>query len=77
MAFTINVKIAFVFVVTIPILAFIVFGIMLITRPMYREVQNKLDKVLLTTRENLTGVRVIRAFNKQADRPDEIFRERR
>lgn len=66
MAFTINVKIAFVFVVTIPILAFIVFGIMLITRPMYREVQNKLDKVLLTTRENLTGVRVIRAFNKQA-----------
>ena len=67
MAFTINVKIAFVFVVTIPILAFIVFGIMLITRPMYREVQNKLDKVLLTTRENLTGVRVIRAFNKQAE----------
>lgn len=67
MAFTINVKIALVFVVTIPILAFIVFGIMLITRPMYREVQNKLDKVLLTTRENLTGVRVIRAFNKQAE----------
>ncbi|SEF64826.1 ABC transporter ATP-binding protein [Lachnospira multipara] len=66
MAFTINVKIALVFVVTIPVLAFIVFGIMLITRPMYRDVQNKLDKVLLTTRENLTGVRVIRAFNKQA-----------
>ena len=65
MAFTIDFKEALVFVVTIPVLAVIVFGIMAITRPMYKEVQNKLDKVLLTTRENLTGVRVIRAFNKQ------------
>lgn len=66
MAFTIDVKAAFIFVITIPVLAIIVFGVMLITRPMYREVQNRLDKILLTTRENLTGVRVIRAFNRQA-----------
>lgn len=62
MAFTINVQAALVFVVTIPALVIIVFGIMLITMPMYKKVQSGLDKVLGTTRENLTGVRVIRAF---------------
>ncbi len=65
MAFTIDVKAAMIFVVTIPVLSVIVFGIMLITIPMYRRVQAALDKVLGKTRENLTGVRVIRAFAKE------------
>ena len=65
MAFTIDVKAALVFVVTIPLLSIVVFGIMLISIPLYRKVQEKLDRVLGKTRENLTGVRVIRAFNRQ------------
>ncbi len=65
MAFTIDVQAALVFVAAIPILAVIVFGIMLITRPMYKKVQAGLDKILAITRENLVGVRVIRAFNKE------------
>lgn len=67
MAFTIDVKAALVFVAAIPVLALIVFGIMLATRPMYKNVQSGLDKILGITRENLTGVRVIRAFNKEQD----------
>ena len=62
MAFTINWKAAMVFVVTVPLLAFVIYGIMVITIPLYKKVQRELDEVLLTTRENLTGVRVIRAF---------------
>lgn len=75
MAFTIDVKAALVFVVAIPLLSVVVFGIMLISIPLYKKVQAALDKVLGITRENLTGSRVIRAFNKQED---EIasFRER-
>lgn len=65
MAFTVDVKAALIFVVVIPVLSVIVFGIMLVTMPLYRKVQSYLDNVLLTTRENLTGVRVIRAFNKE------------
>ncbi len=67
MAFTVDVKAALIFVVTIPVLSVIVFGIMLITMPLYKKVQADLDNVLLMTRENLTGVRVIRAFNKEKD----------
>lgn len=67
MAFTVDMKAALVFVVTIPLLSLIVFGIMLVTMPMYKKVQADLDQVLLTTRENLTGARVIRAFNKEED----------
>ena len=67
MAFTVDVKAALVFVVTIPLLSLIVFGIMLVTMPMYKKVQADLDQVLLATRENLTGARVIRAFNKEED----------
>ena len=66
MAFTIDVKCALVFVVAIPVLAIIVFGIMMWTMPLYKKVQNKLDQVLGITRENLTGVRVIRAFHQEA-----------
>ena len=67
MAFTIDVRSALVFVAAIPVLAVIVFGIMLSTRPLYKKVQSGLDKILGITRENLTGVRVIRAFNKEED----------
>ena len=66
-AFTIFLKAALVFVVTIPLLSIIVFGIMLISIPLYKKVQSALDKVLGITRENLTGSRVIRAFNKEDD----------
>lgn len=67
MAFLIDAKAALVFVVTIPLLAVVVFGIMMITMPLYKKVQAGLDAVLLTTRENLTGARVIRAFHKEAE----------
>lgn len=67
MAFTIDVKAALIFVVTIPILSVVVFGIMIITIPLFRRVQASLDKVLGVTRENLTGSRVIRAFNKEQE----------
>lgn len=65
MAFTIDIKAALVFVVTIPLLSIVVFGIMLWSIPMYKKVQARLDKVLGITRENLSGVRVIRAFCKE------------
>ena len=67
MAFTVDAKAALTFVVTIPLLSVVVFGIMLICIPLYRKVQEKLDGVLLSTRENLTGVRVIRAFCKEEE----------
>ena len=65
MAFTIDTKAAMVFVVTIPLLCVVVFGIMLISMPLYKKVQAGLDKILGITRENLTGARVVRAFNKE------------
>jgi len=65
MAFTIDIKAAFIFVITIPLLSIVVFGIMKISIPLYTKVQENLDKVLGITRENLTGVRVIRAFHKE------------
>ncbi len=74
MAFLIDVKSALVFVVAIPLLAVVVFGIMLCTIPLYRKVQNRLDEVLGITRENLTGVRVIRAFHQEA-KEEERFGE--
>ena len=65
MAFTVNVKAAIVFVIAIPLLSVVVFGVMLITMPLYKKVQSALDRVLGKTRENLSGARVIRAFNKE------------
>ena len=65
MAFTVDVKAALIFVVVIPVLSVIVFGIMLISIPLYKKVQGALDRVLGITRENLTGVRVIRAFGQE------------
>lgn len=67
MAFTIDVKAALIFVVAIPLLCIVVFAIMFVSIPLYKKVQAGLDRVLLGTRENLTGVRVIRAFNKEKD----------
>ena len=75
MAFTVDVKAAWVFAVAIPLLSVVVFGIMLITIPLYKKVQQALDRVLGKTRENLTGVRVIRAFN-QEDQETREFKER-
>ena len=67
MAFTIDFKAALVFAVTIPLLSAVVFGIMAVSIPLYRKVQERLDKVLGITRENLTGARVIRAFHKEEE----------
>lgn len=67
MAFTINARAAMIFVAAIPLLSVVVFGIMLISMPLYKKVQRQLDRVTLATRENLSGVRVIRAFNRQED----------
>lgn len=65
MAFTVDAKAAIPFVIVIPALAVIVFAILLITMPLYKNVQKQLDDVLLSTRENLLGIRVVRAFNRQ------------
>lgn len=65
MAFTVDVKAAVIFVVVIPLLSVVVFGVMLASIPLFDKVQRNLDQVLGTTRENLTGVRVIRAFGKE------------
>ena len=75
MAFTIDWKAAMVFVVTIPLLCIVVFGIMLVSIPLYRKVQARLDRLLGITRENLTGVRVLRAFCKENEEIAE-FEER-
>ena len=75
MAFTVDVKAALVFVVAIPLLSIVVFGIMLINIPLYKKVQASLDEVLGKTRENLTGARVIRAFNMEAEEI-EVFEEK-
>ncbi len=75
MAFTVDVKAAFIFVVTIPLLSIVVFFILLWTIPLYKDVQNKLDKVMTSTRENLTGVRVIRAFNREESEKN-LFKDR-
>lgn len=72
MAFTIDFKAALIFVVTVPVLAIVVFTVMVVTKPIYERVQNGLDYILNITRENLTGVRVIRAFHKE-EKEKEIF----
>ena len=75
MAFTVDVKAALIFAVAIPLLSVVVFGIMLVTIPLYKKVQQALDRVLGKTRENLTGVRVIRAFNQEEQETRE-FKDR-
>ncbi len=75
MAFTVDVKAALIFVVVIPLLAVVVFGILLISIPLFGKVQGQLDQVLGTTRENLTGIRVIRAFGKEQDEIEKFGRQ--
>ena len=75
MAFTISIRAGLIFAVTIVILFIVVFGIILTTAPMYRANQGQLDRIMKTTRENLLGVRVVRAFNRQASEIDEFRRE--
>ncbi len=72
MAFTVDVKTASVFLAVIPVLLLIIFGILLGTRPLYKKVQSQLDTVTLKTRENLQGVRVVRAFNRQKREKNEF-----
>lgn len=75
MALMVDRKAALIFLAVIPLLSIVVFGIMAVTMPMYRSVQKKLDRVLQLTRENLTGVRVIRAFHKEAEETEKFCRE--
>ena len=77
MAFTVDVKAALIFVVVIPLLLIVVFAILLISIPMFGRVQANLDQVMRTTRENLTGSRVIRAFAKEPEEIEEFQRENR
>ena len=74
MAFVVNVEMAWTFVITVPILAIVVFGIIYWTIPMYRRVQGKLDRIMRLVHENLLGVRVIRAFNRE-EKEIQSFRE--
>lgn len=75
MAFTIDARAAVIFVVIIPLLAVVVGGIMAVTMPLYKKAQARLDRVTLATRENLAGVRVLRAFNKQPEEAARFARE--
>lgn len=75
MAFTISVKVSMIFVIAVPLLAIVIYGIMMITIPLYRKVQKGLDRVLLTTRENLSGIRVVRAFCTQEREQKEFAEE--
>lgn len=75
MAFTIDFQAALVFVVAVPLLAIVIYGIMLVTIPLYRKVQRGVDQVLLTTRENLAGIRVIRAFRTQKEEQKQFEEE--
>lgn len=75
MAFTIDWKAALIFVIAIPLLSVVVFGVMLFSIPMYKKVQAGLDRVLLLTRENLTGARVIRAFHKEEEEQERFLNE--
>ena len=74
MAFTVDFHAALVFLITLPVLFVIVFGIMIISIPLYKKVQKKLDRVTLKTRENLSGVRVIRAFNQEVNEKKNLKR---
>ena len=75
MAFTIDVKSALIFVLAIPLLSAVVFGIMLLSMPLYKKVQRQLDGVMQITRENLSGARVIRAFNREQDEAEAFKKE--
>lgn len=75
MAFTISIKVSFVFLAAVPLLACVIYGIMMVTIPLYKKVQKGLDCILLSTRENLSGIRVIRAFRTQETEVKEFSKE--
>ena len=75
MAFTIDTKAALIFVTAIPLLALVIFGVMKISIPLYKEVQSSLDRILGRTRENLAGARVLRAFHKQQEETEQFTKE--
>lgn len=75
MAFGVNVKAAMIFVVVIPVLMIVVFAILLMTMPLYKKVQQILDKVLSKTKENLTGIRVVRAFAREDEEKEQFHQE--
>ncbi len=75
MAFTVDVRAALPFAVTIPVLLVVVFAILLTSMPLYQKVQKQLDRVLLATRENLLGIRVVRAFARQEEEKERFSRE--
>lgn len=75
MSFTINARLAWIFVAAVPVLSLIIFGIMGLCIPVYKKVQNQLDGVLRITRESLTGARVIRAFSRQEDEKQDFANE--
>lgn len=75
MAFSINVKLAVIFVILVPALSLVIYGIMILSIPIYKKAQNRLDRVLQLTRENLSGVRVIRAFSRQEHEKEEFQKE--
>lgn len=75
MAFTISVKLALIFVVAVPLLSIVIYGIMIWTIPLYRKVQKRLEKIMLMTRENLSGVRVVRAFRTQEREKEEFCQQ--
>lgn len=75
MAFTISVKLALIFVIAVPLLSLVIYGIMVVSIPLYRQVQRWLDRILLSTRENLEGIRVIRAFGMQRRERDAFKKE--
>lgn len=75
MAFFIDVKMAFIFVVAVPVLSIVIYGIMALTIPLYKKVQKGLDQMLLTTRENLSGIRVVRAFGTQQKEKEQFEEE--
>lgn len=75
MAFTVDARIAWIFAVTIAILLFVVGFILVVCMPLYKKVQSRLDRVMLSTRENLSGVRVVRAFNRQSEEKEKYEEE--
>lgn len=77
MAFTVSFRLAIIFVIAVPILALIIYGTMLISIPLYKKVQKALDQILQSTRENIVGIRVVRAFRTQEKEKEEFAEENR
>ncbi len=75
MAFSVSAKLALIFAITVPVLAIVIYGVMILTIPLYKKVQQSLDRILRSTRENLSGIRVVRAFRMQEEEKREFAEE--